>query len=181
VAAGDWGATVAGGGGVGRGVGVATVDEIVATSVLGVRVAAPEEIVLGTGPAGGAIVGWLTVAGFSEVTSSLAVGCDEGRAATTVVVDTAGLLFLSCATDAVVVVAPATDPLETDVVAGVLVEGITEGLLGGGTATTAATGAGAEGLVLLTMLLSGITELSFGLGTLLRGVSVLVFSVELEI
>jgi len=36
-------------------------------------------------------------------------------------------------------------------------------------------------VTLLTMLLSGTTELSLGLGTLLRGGSVLVFSVEFEI
>lgn len=112
------------------------------------------------------------------MTSSLAVGCDEGRAAATVfvvVVVVVKLLVLSSATDADVTVAPATDPLETDVVAGVLVGGITEGLVGGGTAPAAA------GVALLTMLLSGTTEFSFGLGTLIRGASVLVLSVELEI
>jgi len=151
VTAGDWEGTVAAAvGSVGLGVGgcVATV-ELVATSfvvvvIVVVLVAAAatvlEEIVLGTCPAGGAVVGWLTLAGFSEVTSSLAVGCDEGRTAATVVFvvavvasAAAVLLLLSVAdTDAVLTVAPATVPLETDVAAAeVLVGGITEGLLGG--------------------------------------------------
>lgn len=56
MAAGDWGAAVAGSS-VGLGVGVATVEELVDTSVVGVG--APE-IVLGTCPAGGVVVvGWL--------------------------------------------------------------------------------------------------------------------------
>lgn len=169
MAAGDWGATVAAGGG---GLGVATAEELVATSFAGA--ATLEEFVLGTCPAGGAVVDWLTVAGFSEVTSSLAVGCDEGRAAATVVA-AAGLLLLLGAT--VITVAAGNVALGTAVAAGVLVGGITEGLVGGGAATTAAAG----GVALLTMLLSGTTELSFGLGELVWGVSVLIFSVELEI
>jgi len=171
VAAGDWGATVAAGGG---GLGVATAEELVATSFAGA--ATLEEFVLGTCPAGGAVVDWLTVAGFSEVTSSLAVGCDEGRAAATVVA-AAGLLLLLGAT--VITVAAGNVALGTAVAAGVLVGGITEGLVGGGAATTAAAAAG--GVALLTMLLSGTTELSFGLGELVWGVSVLIFSAELEI
>lgn len=164
----DWGATIAAGGGL----GVATAEELVATSFVGA--AAVEEFVLGTIPAG-AVVGLLRLAGFSEVTSSLAVGCDEGRAAATVV---AGLLLLllAAATDAVVTEAPATDALEIDVAAGVVGWGMTEGLVGGGSATAAV-----GGVALLIMLLSGTTDLSFGLGTLLRGGSVLVFLVELEI
>lgn len=169
MAAGDWGATVAAGGG---GLGVATAEELVATSFAGA--ATLEEFVLGTCPAGGAVVDWLTVAGFSEVTSSLAVGCDEGRAAATVVA-AAGLLLLLGAT--VITVAAGNVALGTAVAAGVLVGGITEGLVGGGAATTAAAG----GVALLTMLLSGTTELSFGLGELVWGVSVLIFSAELEI
>jgi len=169
------GATVAAAGCIG--VAVATVGDPVAVAATDVGAPLGElelMLVLGAIPAG-VVRGWQRLAGFSEVTSSLAGGCDVGGVVSTVAA--AGLLLLAGATDTGINLE--TEPTEAlGTTAAEEVGGITEGVVGGD-GTTAA------GVAFVVMLLSGTlckaTGLLSGLGTLFGGVSVPELSVELDI
>lgn len=171
--------------GGGLGVAVATAGELVATGV-GAAVELVLLLVVGGVISDGALRGWLRLAGFSEVTSSLAGGCDVGGVAATVVgaATAAGLLLRagSVATAAAAGFTVAGAATGNDAMGAAEETGeITEGVVGGG--LDGATNA--SGMALVIILLSGTlgkaTGLLSDLDTLFGGIAVPELSVELEI
>jgi len=171
---------------MGFAVAVTTAGELVVGSAVGTALELLLLLVLGGAITAGALRGWQRLAGFSEVTSSLAGGCDvRGVAATVFGSATAiGLLLLAGVATAADVTFAATAAGNEALGAAVTAEDmgeITEGVVGGGGGTAADT----AGMALVIFLLSGTldkaTALLSGLDTLFGGVAVPELSVELEI
>jgi len=170
---------------MGFAVAVATAGELVGSAV-GTALELVLLLVLGGAITNGALRGWQRLAGFSEVTSSLAGGCDVMGVAATVfgAATVIGLLLLAGVATAADVtfaeIAAGNEALGAAVTAEDMGE-ITEGVVGGAGGTAADT----AGMALVIFLLSGTldkaTALLSGLDALFGGVAVPELSVELEI